>query len=355
MNAKQVPEKVPSSEEQMRFLLEKLAGHQAFGRLRGRMMFSEKGDSGTMPQFKLTTWLPLGEMLQASDSPTGFCRMIDEQYADIRVIGNLLAQLRRDGWKHAETELSRALGDDAYFMDGESVPVEKLEPVTLLVLDFPRTLAMIKWIVTCDWWELNNVLFDKPVRDLTTELFRQFPTLLEHTKSRNVRMMYEGCDLLAAYKDAVISRFRKAMEGFEGLGMASLVIHHGTYNRHLEIDRNDGGDVFGFIIRAEQQDVLKRFSRDEQKHISTWLCHAPKLWMEGFSIKPHYTWHRFDVGFHPEAEHGSWMNRAGAFTSAGFSCGYGAVLLNERWPTGFKPTILKWHEGEPFRFVLNNF
>src|SRR3989338_4394324 len=94
---KQVPEEnkstVPSTEEQLRWLLNHLTGHGAFDRQRGRVGY------------------PFEWKVKEAGSPEQFCQTWDQISADLRVLGNLLAKFNRDGWKYAGRELIKALCD----------------------------------------------------------------------------------------------------------------------------------------------------------------------------------------------------------------------------------------------------
>lgn len=315
MSEKQVPE------EQIKFLREKLAGNDTFGRIRGR--FPDKLGE-------------LGSVLADSESPTDFCRRWDQFCSDVRVIGNLLACLKRDGWNIAATELTRALQDKTYCLPGETVPLHETEPVTVVVFDFPRTLAMIRWIRCAHWMNLDCYLNerdnrltenDKAVWNndsvgqlLTYQLFEAFPNLEDHTRQRRARMDYEGRDLCKSYQEHVLNDFdhKQLLE----IGLP-LHLAWQTYNDHLELFEHSTGDLqrFGYICRADQAEVLSRFSREQQERIATWCVRMPKM-------KDNDDIHRLFVGFHSEEAHrGLWQNST-YLTSKGCAHNYGVVIMS---------------------------
>ncbi|HLD17546.1 MAG TPA: hypothetical protein VJB99_00540 [Patescibacteria group bacterium] len=324
-----VPEGAVNRDGQLAFLRNKLLGNEAFGRQRGQW-----GGSDYHRPLGV-----LGRMIATNPSPTAFCQDWDQFAADSRVMGNLLARFRRDGWKDAEDELMRALQDRAYLLPEETVPLHETAMFTVVVFDFVRTLEMIRWIRCAHWSSLNYYLDelddtwesqkrkswwmeDVVGRTLTHRLFEAYPNLLEHTRARRKNGNYEGWDLCQSYQEQVSNRFN--LIGFNLLDIGhALRLAWRTYNDHLEL----GNQPFGYICRTDQAEVLSRFSREEQEQIATWSVRLPKVTdrrdLDGLFI-----------GFHPENVHSVWQKDS-PMTSIGCSNGYGVVLLSRRW------------EGEP--------
>lgn len=314
----------PQREEQLRQLLTKLAGHEAFGRLRGTF-----GPEDTKRRH-------LTGLVAGSQTPTAFCREWDQYSADVRVLGSMLAQFRRDGWDSAARELELALMLLGYTLPGEEVPLNETVPLTALIVDFPRTYAMISWIRAAHWMDLDRFLDGDSVNPLTTNLFDQFPSLQAHTVLRRKWGSYEGGDLLAAYRDDVLHPFLREAFGLEYSAnerpksflseAKTMEVGNGTYNDHLELSHN----ALGYLFQDDQAAVLSRIPREHQNRVSTFSFRAPKIVVEALN-QGEYKWRQtLTVGFHPEERHGDWSNTGGACPSKGCAHGFGTVLLDKR-------------------------
>lgn len=311
---KRVPEgktvPVPGRLEQVRTLMEKLQGHKAFARLRGKMgVYFPKLVDG---------------LFQKSTSPTAFCREWDRVAADVRVVGDLLVKLRRDKLDDAAIELLSALHNPTYTFPGETIPIEETMPVTVLIIDFPRTLAMIKWIRAAHWMDLNAALDGEDCGKLTCDLFKQFPSLPRYSHERRRNGDYEGWDLEAAYtKDALKDESQDVQGSFAmAIRRYPLQIANGTYNDHLEVGQRSGTWIrFGYLLLGEQDQVLRNVPRELQSNISTWFCRVPARIL---GENPQHLY----FGFHPEQRHEEWQHEANAFSSIGCSHGHGMVVLN---------------------------
>ncbi|MBX4201027.1 hypothetical protein KW786_02765, partial [Candidatus Parcubacteria bacterium] len=315
---KHVPE--VSRDVQMAALRDSLLGHQAFGRVRG---------SGYDQLHEV-----ISRLLDEAESPSDFLRMFDQWTGDLRVVGNKLAVLRRDGLADAEGELMSAFRDPAHVLTGETIPLHETVPVTILMLDPARTLAMIRWLIAGHWDNLNGQMVGEDDRDLTTKLFAAFPSLTEFTALRRKWGNYEGWDLLAAlYKD-VAGRFPIDRE-WRGLSPA-----HDIYNDHIELwgegsFQRDGhrieapSNMFGFVIEAEQSEVLARFDRQQQAELATWQLHLPKalvsVWTDVARSRQYNKagYGSVRIGFYPEMDHPRWCKDYPALTSVGVSAGLG--------------------------------
>ncbi len=244
---------VPGRDEQLQRLLERLTGHEAFGRLRGTF------DPSVDQMERLT------RLIAEAGSPTAFCAAWDQYTADVRVVGNILAQLRRDGWNAAADELESALKWSGYTLSGETVPLNKMAPLTALIIDFPRTHAMLTWMRAGHWIDLDSFLNGEKGDSLAERLFNQFPSLRTHTTERRRRGDYEGWDLLAAYRDDVLSPFLRDVFGVSpGSGKKSLLdkarpmeIGWQTYNDHLEVA--EASAIFA-VNRSPPLSVRMRFA-----------------------------------------------------------------------------------------------
>jgi hypothetical protein len=326
---KQVPENqevtkdvVPTHEEQLASLREKLAGHQAFGRLRGKL-----GDS--------TIYL-LGKMIGSTESPTSFCRDWDQFAADARVMGNMLAQFRRDGWMTAAKALYDALKTDT-LIEGETVPLHKTVPITILILDPERTFSMLRWIRAGCYEDLSAYHYrrDQVMRpEIVSDLFEKFPSLRKHCDYFRTKFeFYHGDALASAYHDDVRSGYAKTLKPLQDK-ITRLIMVWESY-------RNDRLDVvniaFGYMFRAEQSEVLANFSREEQTHLATWQCRIPKALEKRFN--------RINVGLHPEAAHGDMVRTQPTLSSTGCSHGFGArVFPGKEEPSKIKAYLRLFNE-----------
>lgn len=303
MSKKQVPgQKKPvpalSREEQLRLLWQKLEGNKAFAAIRG-------GNASYL------------EIAKDSESPSQFRSRWRQCAGDAMVMGNVFSQMKRDGWKHAIEELQRALTIPGYLVEGESIPLDQTVPVTIVIMEFPKTLAMLTWVRAGHFYDLDDVLDGRAdEHPLAKALFDQFPSLREYSTVRREERNYEGGDLIGAYCADVANIFEGVVRRFPQ-GTRRLGVAYNTYNDRLEISKGHGG-VFGFLIHMDQKSVLKLFSREQQTRIATWQCRVPTE-LSGSN--------GFSVGFHPEKFHGDWQNKTTFFASHGCSHGYGAVIL----------------------------
>ncbi|NIP33129.1 hypothetical protein GWN26_14200 [Candidatus Saccharibacteria bacterium] len=332
MEEKKVPE------EQIEFLRKKLTGNEAFGRVRGQL--TEKQSL-------------LESVLEEAESPTDFCRRWDQLSSDMRIFGNQLAQFKRDGWDTAYEELTRALKDKTYRLPGETVPLHQTEPITIVMFDFPRTLTLIRWIRCAHWMDLDNYLEElnqswtdglskkywfssgNPSRTLTHELFKAFPSLKEYTLTRRQYREYEGWELVKSYYEHVLGKFDHAK--LRDIGQP-LTLARDTYNDHLELYRGVGERMcLGYICRADQAEVLSRFSREEQKQIATWTIRMPKVNAEN-------DFRGMFIGFHPEEGHDEWEAESSNLVSIGCHQDYGVVAMSRPYSDPLRDHTGRYHE-----------
>lgn len=303
---KQVPEKrtVPSMEEQLLWLRDHLTGHEAFARQRGK------------------NYSPLEDVVSEAKSPRNFNRLWREKAADFMVIGHLLAKLHRDGWEFAEKELWHALGDEQYIIYGETVPLDKMRDVTLVVGDFPRILDIFRWFSVgepSDLW--NFAKGDRTqIRHLApvSKLFEVFPDLMHRFERSLGRDDLRSWELMDATKETVAP-------------VKTILNNYGSYDKtpFRFCERGCMND-FGYtversfwlfkLIIAKQGDVLSKLPRAEQEKVSTWHIQIPAAWR-------YHSYIKFMIGLHPEADHEYWSRRVGMFASTGFSQGYGTVIF----------------------------
>jgi hypothetical protein len=306
MSSKHVPEvAAPSRNEQLATLRTRLLGNQYFAACRGML-----------GQVAIKT---VDEMIGATNNPSQFSKSWEKFSQGVLVMGNMLAQLQRDGWQEAYTALSSALSTPGYTIPGETVPFEQTKPITLVMLDPERTVLMLNWIIKDHWMDLDAWLDDKDdkpdsrkLSERVKKLFELFPTLEHHTRIRRKHRDYEGKDLLYAYRDSVWSRFPNVLksESFK-----SLRFTFGQWNDHIELH----GAKFLFLFDGEQGEALKLFTREQQEQIATWQINIPSA-AQGTIY----------FGLHPEAEQETWRAEYPSLLSHGLNAGMGAVMLTSK-------------------------
>lgn len=318
---KQVPEGKFTREEQLAELRKKLIGNTAFGRTRGILY-----DQNTILSL-------FNQASQGKITPTQFCRKLGKITKDLRVMGNKIATLRRDGKQEAAQALLRALTVPGYRIPGEEIPLEKTVPITLIMFMPEKCMHMLQWIIEGDSSDLNTHMDcrkgEKPYyrQELTERLFELFPSLYAGCRHRLLNQRYEGIDLrYALYKD-VTSRF-SIPSGFQ-----PLHINHGQYNDHtellpgvydsdhIEVNNEDVPCMgyFAFWAEGDQKTALSPFSREQQELMGTWQFHVHPSVLKKVKEAPVF-------GLHTEDQHQEWSHSMSGFESAGVSHGYGAVI-----------------------------
>ena len=332
-----MPEEKLNSEKQLEILRDKLMGNQAFAVCRGKL--------GT-PITGITS-----NLITETNSPTNFLDEWDEFFGKARVMTNLLAQFHREGMGVAYGELFAALQSKDHFFPGETVPIEKTRPVTLLMLEPTKTIVFLRWLLEEHWVTLRDYLYWKDVEKisssygqkveqpslLTKQLYEEFPTL--EMLARKHLDEYEGAELSSAYRETITNTFSR--EILKNGDRAELV--YSQWNDHVE---NVGRIPFLYMFDMEQSKVLKLFSREDQKRVATWQFHLPKV-----IALPIY------IGLHPEEFHDDLEKVHPAFVSRGKSQGLGALTLLDNPVSGHNsgedstyPT--RWHSGGPEKYAM---
>ncbi len=302
-----MPKQVP--EEEVRLLRKTLEKHNVFRELRGKL--------GGECLARL-----INDLAETTASPTEWLARWDKLSSKVRVVGSLLARWKRDGHEAARGQLVQALmAIDHRLPYEDTAPVAKV-PLTLLMLDPVRTMAMIRWIVCDNWKNLDDYLINNyPPTELTRELFAQFPTLEEHALKRRKNCNYEGWELCRAYHDTVVGHFTSDPARSLLSQRIDLCLECGQYHDRLEIDYL----VLAYVVPAEQRDVISFFSRDEQDQIATWQLRVPETVNLKFSR---------EFGFHPEPEHTSWQHEYPDYCSVSVSHSLGAICFYKEFTSG---------------------
>ena len=294
----QVPEEQKRSEtDQFTFLRQKLTGNRAFHRLRGKL--KEILDPSAFFQ-----------MIADANSPTNFNTRWKQRSNDLLVMGNLLAKLRKKKYLFAEIQLQRALTEPTFYFDGETVPLDQSLPFTLVMYDFPRTLAMIKFLRSAmgakdlkEFFPGDHDFSKMQVTELTEMHVRELAELYKKTVLKRNRIEIKNTDI----KDISLN-----WEGFSKYGFVSA---NDYYNRSCLLDFK-----FGTLFQAEPDAILRQVPRDQQKNVSIWFFRLPRvLWDDVFMPQ-------FAFGFYPE--NGTSPGFDGPIASPSCCHGYKAVYIN---------------------------
>jgi hypothetical protein len=298
----------------------------------------------------------VGEILGESENPTDFLRRWDAFSGDMRVLGNLMAVLKRDCKTEALAALHQAILDPTFTFSGETIPLEKTVPATLVMFKPEATLLMLTWITQGNWQDLNSFLaneqtvYNQDRWPMIVDLFEKFPSLRRATEERKRRQDYEGWDLLYAYQVDVLRGFTIPQD------FNPMYLGFGQYNDHLELcppnqvfgkavtlDPNVGEVEclahFAFWVQADQAAVLSRFSREQQEQMATWQFHVHPDLLKGSPLP-------VDIGLHVESKHEALQLRYPSRTSAGLSRGFGGIIDP---PHGY---VNEWNAPQKDEFVF---
>jgi hypothetical protein len=303
-----VPEAVPSEQEQLDQLRARLVRSHAFADCRG--LFSK-----TVGGFVSET------------NP----KQLRARLGSIRVMAEMLFQLREKGWKAAAYELETALASEYYTYAGEMLLDGNTVPATLVMYKPVETLNMLRWIFTNPFSQLNRFIDTSGNGDVsvtTVELYKAFPTLEGLSRERWREGGTEGQELWLAHKTEVLGQFNLLKRGIPmGLNWS----YHEPMMATMERAGGNSGmsHPFAFLVRGlDQRDVLALYPRAVQDMVATWQFHLPKIYAQVDTT-------RILVGLHPEQEHPRWTRRYPAFASRGLAYGKGAFVIPLESPTEF--------------------
>ena len=215
----------------------------------------------------------------------------------------LLAQLRREGRNEEANDLKSALCNRNQFISGETIPLEKTVPATILMLEPEVTLKLLELTVG------SGIPQEK--------LLELLPAARNHEENWPVFTTY-----IDAY-EAVLAELPKTFERSIRLGDSNWAWVLGGDRHELEpfrLSLLSGSFAFVFFGQ-EQGNVLKKLSRDQQARVGTWQIDLPAF-MVGWSPA-------FSICFHEEAVHAEWSKRYPALASKSVSNGYGAFFMYE--------------------------
>lgn len=302
---------VLSEEEQLTQLRKTLAGHAAFRRCRSHFYT-----------------LPALDMLHASKpaSPTSILKKFDEGIADRRIMLNMLAVLNRDGHKVAYKELLEAL-NSSHIITGESIPLEQTESGVLIMLDVEKTMLLSRWMYTSEFDDAHYLVTlgsgqtgRGQCGSLTPRLLEAFPEFVNIFKERK---SHPECLTKSLYP-----RINNAWDILEKEFRRDQILAI-----RIDPSKSSGpwygyGSVAIFIKNTTRSEVLRLFSRTEQKTMTSWSFHYPKVDSNELRVawgqRPEL-W----IGIHPENNHAQCAKRWPCYVSTGCSYGYGAVILDK--------------------------
>lgn len=310
-----VPEgsEITGAGDELESLVQKLAGHQTFGRCRDTFQYNVID----MIEFVLRECSTRAEAQVA----------LRKRLGDIYIMGSMLAGLRFTERRRAYNELRRALITEDFVLTGEVVPVEKTRPVTILMLEPKSTFVLLEWMTEAKTAELYSFLGipDRhgrelpPAQEVTRRFFAEFPTLSERVRSGRSVGNDNGLELAGVFKDKISG----LSDQFEG----ALPLVTADIERLLRSNATGGcGSMFDFPIAwmfpgRDQASVLGMFNRKDQKRVATWQMHVPEITLRYNSL-----YNYVKIGFHPEQEHRQWSQKLPAFASKGVSLGYGTMF-----------------------------
>jgi hypothetical protein len=312
---KYVPEeKEMDAVKQLEILSQRLTGNSAFSACRG--------------QLNITFSEYIQKLTAEAHSPTQLLKHWDKFISSTRVMANLLAQFKRDGLNLAHEELLHALIDPNFIISNEIWALEKTLPVTILMLDPERTIAMLNWIIGADVWGDRDKFIDwkdaqGPQPDnLTMDLFEKFSTLEKEVRDSQKIGADEGSDLLLALLDAQRSIFsQETLERVE-IGKA-YHLAAGQWSGYVYDIRQI---KFLYMFMAEQSEVLSMFTREQQKTVASWQ----------FRLPGSIDLDKLIVGIHPEEAHNLCQKRYPATCSKGLSHGLGSIILSSDQNISYK-------------------
>ena len=296
---KQVPEiQVPTREEQLQVLRDTLAGNHAFGRLRGKFR---------QPMFGF-----VGDLIKQSDSRTAFKNSWHDTASDVAVIGSLLTKFHRDGWTHAAEELERALKFSEFLIEGESIPLEKTQPITIILLNPEKSIPLLAWV------SRHNMDITNLMEDLSLDWDGKYHAIKKPEALREFLLLFPG---ILDRQTNGISKYKINDHIDNVIGTISAATRKGLDKSIQRWKVEKVGRVGGILrnvcfgFEMEQGEALALFTREEQKHLASWQCRIPAC-IDLYTYA--YEWH-MPVHFHSERIHHAVQHLSPIGASAGCS------------------------------------
>ena len=340
------PDQIEGELEQLR---PSLMGNEIFGRSRG------------------TWWQTLSNLVDSvTDDSTKTSREVqnelDALFRDIKIMALMKHDLLERRLYLARRELDNALTEPEYLIPDETFPLEDTEPVTAVMFAPRVTLLLMRWIYTIDERVLFQMKNGYDVEDLrhnpgntldhdievTNQLFAALPSLMDALKHRDneweerpggqsVLALCWKAQIMAAYAIDVLAQYEPLSGAFEKPAQSQ----GGTFGFQIDVKKvlstfcpdkldalNHWQTTCGlvFLVPGTQDQVLARYTRNQQRNIATWQFHAPKC----------ISWVNQNIGLHLEQEHRDFAKLRPALISKGVASGCGAMILlnrdNELYP-----------------------
>ena len=268
-------------------------------------------------------------------APSRYVKDLKVFCESLPVVFGKLAQLERDGYMVAYSEIVLALKHREYLMLSEHVPYGKMIPVTLVVF-YPKKAFKFFKATFLDHMEGNG---DIRLEDNPFAIERLPGTTCESKEC--ARWLWNDTESL-------IQKLKK-------YGPQK----YSRYNNHtffyartlpndscLELKRAVPEKGLAFAFECEQKDLLRAFKRSEQVNVATWQFHLPEN-----LYKPRYYGGRaLNFGLHLEEEHGTWKQICGEFCSTGISNSHGAIA----WPSMAYRIFFEEPRYKGTRILLSN-
>lgn len=267
----------PFYDEELTALALKLAGNKAFGVCRSQHYNWRLGDI-------------IDDMINETASPSEYLEKFDKFTSALRIITDLMAQLKRDGKTRLVEELKNALEDRNYVLMGETVPLEQTVPITLLMLEPEKTLPLLKWFAG---GKIPATYIEEDVNS-TRGILESYLNSLD--------------GLPTSYEKSI----RLSNEGDRWLDESSCTI---------AAELQGLADSCFMFFGKDQGQVLSMIDRKDQHRVTTWQINAPSI-LVGMSPG-------FSIGFHEVGDHEIWLKRYPTLASVGASHGYGAFFILE--------------------------
>lgn len=249
--------------KQYEMLLKKLAGNQAFARLRQRGEKTQ-GNANLGPL----------RFVELSENPSDFCRHLDGYHADWRIVGNLMAKLKRDGHLYALQTLTASL-TRGIPLPGEKEPITDLKHFTFVMMEAKKTLLLLRFVEythCCDW-----------DAEYAPDVFTSVPCFMTEKSESSFAGRRFRMDREMLVRHSLGSLFKREND-FSKIQSAGFCGDPGRYHCLCEGFHNPyAGEshkdfvLCDFLLKFSGQpnESMKYFSRKEQENMACWSVAIP--------------------------------------------------------------------------------
>jgi len=325
--SKQMPEGVPSRDEQHRLLLEKMAGNDVFKRNRG-----------TLDVSVLNVLL---ELIRVSKTRSEFRGKLDDFHGDLRVLGNWLAQYRQNGWEAASTAFEEALRTRTALLPGEIVPVDESIQITLVMFEPEKTRLLL---------DLLEVHYGSSVLLSALEGWgatRSKQAINKFLKAFNTfRRRYGSIPLQGnLHEDRLRKLYQAVRNSYEAEVLRKYIYEKGevfpiTLDFNARNPKKDSSGWLSFNWKNlcwyattpvlfwsfdDEKKLLSSFSREERKSIAVWTINFSQILFDR-AMEQRF----FAFGIHDESEHETWKKEILSLCSRNCSHGMGTIAFSPR-------------------------